>query len=118
MTESYADTPAIYESPEELVEEIERLQRERDVALAGMATSYSEGVEDMRAAAMRIPATIGTQDLQSMRVVYEQIRDVSLTGAAPAPVPRDTHLTSEARALVKRYGAPAVAAEAARLAQH
>jgi len=86
--------------------------------VAESARSYSEGVEDMRAAAMRIPATIGTQDLQSMRVVYEQIRDVSLTDAAPAPAPRDTHLTSEARALVKRYGAPAVAAEAARLAQH
>lgn len=36
----------------------------------------------------------------------------------PEPAPRDTDLIQQVRALVKRYGAPVIAAEAARQAKH
>ena len=92
------------------------LRRERDRLLEESVASYSHGVEDMRLAAMRAAdAAPGTP-----YTPIEMIRDVALapTTGKPDPAPRDSDLTQAVRALVKRYGAPAVAYEAARQARH
>lgn len=75
------------------------------------ARAYSQGVEDMRQEAA-----------QAMQVEYgllaaRVIDGLSVSAQTPAPAPRDSHMTSEVRSLVKRYGAPAIAAEAARQAK-
>jgi hypothetical protein len=83
----------------------------RDEALIESARAYSQGVEDMRQVAA-----------QAMQVEYgllaaRVIDGLSVSAQTPPPAPRDSHMTSEVRALVKRYGAPAIAAEAARQAK-
>lgn len=111
-------------------QEITALRQERDRLLAESAASYSHGVEDMRLAAMR--AANGAPGTPYTPI--EAIRDVALTPTTssrtvnnetsscgcdkPAPAPRDSDLTQAVRTLVKRYGAPVIAAEAARQAKH
>lgn len=88
------DTEAapVYESPEELAQEVARLRRE-NTALQQIVTRAEKDIAAL------------TRD-----------RDEALE--EPAPAPRDTDLTQQVRALVKRYGAPVIAAEAARQARH
>lgn len=119
---------------------------------AESARAYSQGVEDMRTAAM---AALRERDSVEWALGGEYggadaariVRDVPIAreGAEPlrrcdvgmsagpcakplnhhgeclpevdAPAPRGSHMTSEVRSLVKRYGAPAIAAEAARQAK-
>lgn len=91
-----------------LAHELENAKR----ALADVeARAYSQGVEDMRQVAA-----------QAMQVEYgllaaRVIDGLSVSAQTPPPAPRDSHMTSEVRSLVKRYGAPAIAAEAARQAK-
>lgn len=81
----------VYESPEELAQEIDRLRRE-NTALQQLVTRAEKDI-----------ATL-TRD-----------RDQVLEESAPAP--RDADLTRTLRDAMKRYGVPAVMAEAGRLAQ-
>lgn len=94
----------VYESPEELAAEIARLREES-------ARAYSQGVENMRAAAMKAASDApGTPYTPT-----EAIRDVTLTGTSEdTPAPRDGELAQQLRPIVKRYGGPNVAYEAAR----
>lgn len=108
--EEAEDTPVVgevYESPEELAAEVVRLREEA-------VRAYSRGVEDMREAAMKAASDApGTPYTPT-----EAIRDVTLTGtSADTPAPRDSDLTRTLRDAMKRYGVPAVMAEAGRLAQ-
>jgi hypothetical protein len=86
------------------------------------ARAYSQGVEDMRQAAINdllkrdsVEWALGGEygGIDAARIV----RDAQVSAQTPPPAPRDSHMTSEVRSLVKRYGAPAIAAEAARQAK-
>jgi hypothetical protein len=96
--------------------------RERDEALDDSARAYSQGVEDMREKAARTVRAY-SDDLDELAGEIHALPLASATERHPltafhnAPAPRDSHMTSEVRSLVKRYGAPAIAAEAARQAK-
>ncbi|MEU0236828.1 hypothetical protein ABZ234_03990 [Nocardiopsis sp. NPDC006198] len=104
MAEFYADiqdetTPAVYETPEELAEEIERLRAE-------LARSYSQGVEDMREAAMRAASDApGTPYTPT-----EAIRDLTLTNRPDLHGDEEVFPGSIAAAEAALDGVPAVSA--------
>lgn len=87
------------------------LENARRALADAEARAYSQGVEDMRTAAMQAAYEVSGQRAEAA------IRNAQVSGQAPPPAPRDSHMTSEVRSLVKRYGAPAIAAEAARQAK-
>lgn len=106
----------------EFGDDVVKLRREVKRLTEESARSYSQGVEDMRSAAM---AALRKRDSVEWALGGEYggvdaariVRDAQVSAQTPPPAPRDSHMTSEVRALVKRYGAPAIAAEAARQAK-
>lgn len=106
----------------EFGDDVVKLRREVKRLTAESARSYSQGVEDMREKAARTVRAY-SDDLDELAGEIHALPLASATERHPltashnAPAPRDSHMTSEVRSLVKRYGAPAIAAEAARQAK-
>lgn len=120
----------------QLLQQRKDLRRERDAA-------FEDAARSMRERAAAIPATTSTLDMSPVEMA-EKIRALPLLpddtrvadatcleclstlaqaetagrGDEGSTAPRDSDLIQAVRALVKRYGAPAVAYEAARQARH
>lgn len=106
-TDTATATPAPREAPEALLAEYKHALWE-----CGKAAGREGGDDPDHILPLAGWAVDAVRELRS------DYDEVDAMVGQPAAAPRDTDLIQQVRALVKRYGAPAIAAEAARQAKH